>query len=71
MIPIVVSIVLNVMAQRRYKKRQGIKIVEVGFVDEALVLKDQVAVLCDVRAMHVIMVLNRPFVLVVDLGEEL
>jgi hypothetical protein len=71
MISIVEAIMLDVMAQGRTQKRQCVEVVEVCLLFHTLVCKDEVNMLCDIGSMHVVMVLNRPLVLVVDLSEVL
>ena len=71
MISVVEAIVLDIMAQGRTQKRQGVEVVKMRLLLHALVGEDEMNMLGDVGAMHIVMVLDRSFVLVVDLGEVL
>ena len=71
MISVVEAIVLDIMEQGRTQKRQGVEVVKMRLLLHALVGEDEMYMLGDVGAMHIVMVLDGSFVLVVDLGEVL
>ena len=71
MIPIVKPIMLHVVAECRHKQGQGIEVVELGELGEALRLHNEVAVLRHVRAVQIVVVFHWAFVLVENLNYEL
>ena len=71
MIPIIKSIMFHIVTKCRHKQRQGIEVVELGELGEALRLHNEVAVLRHVRAMQIVVVFDGAFVLVEDLNYEL
>jgi len=70
-IPIVEAIMLDIVAECGNKERKGVQMVELGVLDHVLRLQDDIAMLCNVRAMEIVVVGYTSIIFVVDLGEEL
>ena len=71
MITIVEAIMLHIVTKCGHQQRKSVYVLEVCFLDHALALQNQMAMLSHIRPMKVIMVFNRSFVLIIDLHEEL
>jgi len=68
---VVEAIMLDIVAECGDKERKGVQIVELGVLDHVLRLQDDIAMLCNVRAVEIVVVGYILIVFVVDLAEEL
>ena len=71
MVPVVEAIMLHIVAEGYDNERQIVQIVELGILHEILCLQNQSDMLCYVRSMKIIVVLDRSPVLVIYLGNKL
>jgi len=70
-VPVVEAVMLDIVAERGNKERKGVQIVELGVLGHVLRLQDDIAMLCNVRAVEIVVVGYILIVFVVYLGEEL
>ena len=71
MVPIIKTIVFNIVAEGSHKKSQGIEIVELGELRQSLRIHNEMAMLGDIWAVKVVVVLHRPLILIVNLDDKL
>lgn len=70
-VPVVEAIMLNIVAEGSHDEGQIVQIIKLGIFHKILCFQKEANMLCHVRTMKVIVILNRPLVLVVNLGNEL
>lgn len=70
MILIIESVVLHIVAESCHQKSQSIKGIKLSEFIQVLCLQNEVNVLCDIGAVQVVVVLDTPRVLIVDLDDE-
>ena len=71
MVSVVIAVMLHVVAKCRHYERQCVEIVKMSMFSKSLITKNQINMLSDIWAVHIVMVFHRSFVLVIDLGKKL